>query len=83
VYATRIIQSLDGYELGEEEKGVIDLPSNTSRREMYEKYCFERGWAPKSDSKGRYPKLGEYIKRSNDDFLWEPYIGTQEVCFWW
>jgi hypothetical protein len=65
------------------EKGVIDLPSNTSRREMYEKYCFERGWAPKSDSKGRYPNLGEYNKRSNDDFFWEPDIGTHEVCSWW
>jgi hypothetical protein len=31
VYETRIIRSLDGYELREEEKGVIDLPSNTSQ----------------------------------------------------
>jgi hypothetical protein len=83
VYATRIIQSLDGFELREEDKLVIDLPLNTSRREMYEKYCFERGWAPKSDSKGRYPKLGEYNKHINDEFLWEPDIGTQEVCSWW
>jgi hypothetical protein len=83
VYATRIIRSLAGYELREEEKWVIDLPSNTSRREMYEKYCFERGWAPKSDSKSRYPRLGEYNNRINDNFFWEPDIGTQEVCSWW
>jgi hypothetical protein len=83
VYATRIIRSMAGCDLREEEKGVIDLPLNTSRREMYEKYCFERGWASKSDSKGRYPKLGEYNKWSNDDFFWEPDIGTQEVCSWW
>jgi hypothetical protein len=44
VYVTYIIRSLAGYELREEEKRVIDLPSNKSRREMYEKYCFERGW---------------------------------------
>jgi hypothetical protein len=83
VYSTRIIRSLDGFELREEEKGVIDLPLNTYRREMCKKYCFERGWAPKSNSKGRYPKLGEYNKRSNYEFFWQPYIGTQEVFSWW
>jgi hypothetical protein len=47
VYATRIIRTLTGHELRDEEKGAVDLPSNTSCREMYEKFCFGRGWAPK------------------------------------
>jgi hypothetical protein len=64
VYGTGIIRSMAGYELREEEKGFIDLPSNTSRREMYKKYCFERGWAPKSDSKVRSPSSANTTSRS-------------------
>jgi hypothetical protein len=70
VYATRIIISLTGHELRDEEKGAVDLPSNTSRCEMYEKYCFDHGWTPKPDNKGRYPKVSEYPKRKNDDMFW-------------
>jgi hypothetical protein len=83
VYATHIIRSLTGHELRDEEKGAVDLPSNTSRREMYENYCLDCGWTPKSDNKGRYPKVSEYPKLKNDDMLWETGVEVLGVCSWW
>jgi hypothetical protein len=83
VYTTRIIRTLTGHELRDEEKGAVDLPSNTSCREMYEKFCFDRGWAPKSDSKGRYPKVCEYPNRKTDDMFWRDDADQMEVCSWW
>jgi hypothetical protein len=50
---------------------------------MYEKYCFDHGWTPKSDYKGRYPKVSEYPKRNNDDMFWESDVEVLDVCSWW
>jgi hypothetical protein len=83
VYATRIMRSLTGHELRDEEKGAVDLPSNTSCRDMYENYCFDRGWTPKSDNKGRYPKVSEYPNLKNDDMLWETDVEVLDVCSCW
>jgi hypothetical protein len=35
VYATRIMCSLKKQDLRDEEKGGVDLPSNTMKRELY------------------------------------------------
>jgi hypothetical protein len=83
VYATGIIRSLTGHELRDEEKGAVDLPSSTSRREMYEKHCFSRGWAPTSDNMGRYPRLCDYLRRKTDDIFCEDDVETSDVCSWW
>jgi hypothetical protein len=82
VYATIIIRTLTGHELRDEEKGAVDLPTNTSCREMYEKFCFDRGWAPKSDSNGRYPKVCEYPNRKTNAMFWRDDADQTEVCSW-
>jgi hypothetical protein len=82
VYATRIIRSLTKQELRDEEKGGVDLPSNTTKLELYEKFCFDRGWAIKSDNKGRYPKLKDYTNRMADGMFWPADAETSEVCSW-
>jgi hypothetical protein len=38
---------------------------------MYKKHCFSRGWAPKSDNMGRYPRLCDYPRRKTDGIFWE------------
>jgi hypothetical protein len=50
---------------------------------MHEKFCFDRGWAPKSEIKGRYPKVCEYPNRKTDDMFWRDYADHTEVCSWW
>jgi hypothetical protein len=82
VYATRIIRSLTKQELRDEEKGGVDLPSSTTKRELYEKFCFDRGWAIKSDNNGRYPRLNDYTNRMADDMFWPADAETSEVCSW-
>jgi hypothetical protein len=34
-YATRVIRTLTRNELRDEEKGAVDLPSNTTKRDLY------------------------------------------------
>jgi hypothetical protein len=71
VYGTRVIHSLTKNELRDEEKGDVDLPSNTSKRNMYDQYFFNRGWAVNSDNKGRCPKVPDYKRRNTDDMFWK------------
>jgi hypothetical protein len=82
VYATHIIRSLTKQELRDEEKCGVDLPSNPTKRELYEKFCFDRGWAIKSDNNGRYPRLKDYTNRMADDMFWPADAETSEVCSW-
>jgi hypothetical protein len=82
VYATRIICSLTKKELRDEEKGGVDLPSNTTKRKLYIKFCFDRGWAIKSDNNGWYPRLKDYTNRMADDMFWPADAETSEVCSW-
>jgi hypothetical protein len=58
-YATHIVRVLTKYELCDEEKDTIDLPSHYTQRSMYERYCYENGWLTRSDNKGRYTPLAE------------------------
>jgi hypothetical protein len=81
-YATLSIRTLTRNELRAEEKGAMDLPSNTTKRELYEKYCFDRGWAIKSDNMGRYPKVKDYVSRQEDDMFWPSDAVPVEVCSW-
>jgi hypothetical protein len=83
IYATRTIRTLTDHNLRDEENGAVELPSNTSCREMYEKFCFGRGCPPTSDNKGRYPKICEYPNRNTDDMFWRDGADQTEVCSWW
>jgi hypothetical protein len=63
----------------------VDLPSNTTKRELYEKFCFYRGRAIKSDNNGRYPKLKDYKNQMADGMFWPADAAdaeTSEVCSW-
>jgi hypothetical protein len=60
----------------------VDLPSHTTKRELYENYCFDRGWAIKSDNMGRYPKVKDYGSRQEDDMSWSSGAVPVEVCSW-
>jgi hypothetical protein len=74
---------LTKYELRGEEKGSIDLPSKNTKREINEMYCFHRGWDVKSDNKGRYPKVVDYVRRKVDAMLWKEDMASFDVCSWW
>jgi hypothetical protein len=78
-----VIRSLTKTELRDEEIGAVDLPSNTSKREMYELQCFNCGWTVKSHNKGRYPKVVGYKRRKVDNMVWQADMESFEVCYWW
>jgi hypothetical protein len=78
-----VIRSLTKTKLRDEEIGVVDLSSNTKKREMYELYCFNRGWTVKPDNKGRYPNVVDYKRRKVDDMFWQADMESFEFCYWW
>jgi hypothetical protein len=81
-YTTRVIRTLTRNELCDEEKGAVDLPLNTTKRELYEKHCFDRGWAIKSDNMGRYLKVKNSVSHQEDDIFWPSGAVPIEVCSW-
>jgi hypothetical protein len=81
-YATHIVRVLNKYELCDEEKDAIDLPSHYTQRSMYEQYCYENGWLPISNNKGQCPPLDEYKKRKVNELLWEANFETTEIVAW-
>jgi hypothetical protein len=83
VYATRVIRSLTKTDLRDEEIGAVDLTSNTTKRKMYELYCFNRGCTVKSYTRGRYRKVVEYKRCKVGDMFWQADMESFEVCSWW
>ena len=58
VPATRLAREITGVGLraaGEEEE-EIKLPTNTKKRGLYRKFCWEQGWRLVSDGKGNYTR---------------------------
>jgi hypothetical protein len=68
-YTTRLIRHLTKYELRDEEKDAVDLPSNFTYRNLSEQYCYGCGWLAKADNKGCHPHLEDYNERKKDDCL--------------
>jgi hypothetical protein len=83
VYATIVICSLTKNELRDEEISDMDLPSNNTNCEMYELFCFNRGWNVKSDNKGRYYKVVDYEIREVDGMFWQEHMESFDMCSWW
>jgi hypothetical protein len=83
-YATHLTRHLTRYELRDEEKDAVDLSSNLTYRNLYEQYCYVRGWLAKSTNKGHHPRLEDYKKRKKDDCIFEEEdVVTEEVVSWW
>jgi hypothetical protein len=75
-YTTRIMRVLTKYELRGKGKDAVDLPSNFTKISMYERYCYENGWAIKAYNKGWCPSVTEYSKRNINCIIWQDAIDT-------
>jgi hypothetical protein len=53
-YATQFVQMLTKCKLRDEEKGIIDFPNSITKRNLFEKWCFLRGWKAIPDNIGDY-----------------------------
>jgi hypothetical protein len=78
-YATRFVREATGVGLRKEQEGLVELPSCTSKRQEYARFCFERGWKCKASAKGSFGAVSQYQARMDDDW------GDRErlpVCSW-
>jgi len=51
--ATVVVRTLTGAELRNEDTNVLELPPFLSRRKIYARFCYSRGWIVKIDHKGK------------------------------
>jgi hypothetical protein len=75
-YSSRRICHIAKHELRHKEKYEADLPLNFTKHNLYYQYCYGRGWLPKADNKGRYPKFELFTKHNKDDVIWEGDMDT-------
>ena len=45
----------------------VHEPPQLTKRQLYSRFCFERGWAVKADGKGKLPKIKNYPVREVSD----------------
>ena len=69
-HATRVVREVSGVTLRDEEVDTVELPSSFSKRQVYSRYCFQRGWVVRADAKGCLPKLKDYQRRPFNDLDW-------------
>ena len=69
-HATRIVRESTGVGLRAEEVDTVELPSAMTSRQLYSKFCFERGWSIRVNWKWALPKIKDYPRRPFDDMDW-------------
>lgn len=81
-YATVTILNTSADQLHDEEMSTVELPCSFTKRQFYYRYCYERGYEVKSDSKGQMPALKDYKLRDYNEFDWPVGSVPKVVCSW-
>ena len=69
-HTTRVVRTASGVTLRDKEVDTVELPSSFTKRQLYSRYCFQRGWVVYADAKGCLPKLKDYPRRPFNDSDW-------------
>jgi hypothetical protein len=81
--ATRLVRTKTKTGLRDAEIALVELPSAMTKRGIYQKFCYDRGYAIKANAIGSYPKLKDYPARDDfDDVFWPPGSEPLPVCSW-
>ena len=73
--ATRLVRETTGVGVRDEETGKVYLAPNVTKRNLYVRFCHERGWKMISDAKNNF----EAVKREDENWSdGEP----KEICCW-
>jgi hypothetical protein len=81
--ATRLVQAKTKTGLRNSEADLVELPSAMTKRGMYQRFCYNRGYKIKTDAFGVYPKLEDYPIRTDFNNVFWP-LGSKplQVCSW-
>ena len=82
-HATRIVCEATGVGLRDKEIDSVELPSSMSKRRLYYRYLFQRGYKVKSDAKGRMPNIKNFPIRDTFDDDWPQGSEPLPVCSWY
>lgn len=87
VSATRFVNELTGIGIRGADKGVMELPSYMTKRKLYQKFFFGRGWVVHPDHNGNYGPSARFYNRKHDDENgdmadWPTNSQSQPICGW-
>ncbi len=70
-YATMFVRETTGIGIRNEDADVVQLPSSYTHRQIYEIFCYERGWVVnKEGDSGNYSHLSQFSRRVPDGVTW-------------
>lgn len=81
-YATRFIRTVTSVGLRNDEEGLVELPSNYTKRKLYSDWCYSIGYKVRSDAKGSFGPTSKYEPRPFDDVLWPEGSEQLPVSSW-
>ena len=90
--ATRVVRETTLVALRDSEVDLVDLPSHYTKRHLYGRYCFERGYICKVRSSGAYGKMSNFDPRPNyttvdgveqEDERWPIGSKPKDITSWW
>ena len=74
--ATRAVREATGTGLRDGEEGTIELPTSWSKRAVFARFCYERGYIITSNARGNIQKT----ERSDAEWRIE---NKKTICSWW
>ena len=79
-HASKCVRLVTGIVLKEDDDN-IELPSSFTKRGVYGRWCWSRGWEvrPKGGN-GSYGKVADCARRKNDEHLWPLGSEAMPVC---
>jgi hypothetical protein len=80
--ATHFVREESGTTTRDDDVDTVELPSHYSKRTIYERFCYSRGWIAKCTKKGNYGKVADYAKRPYDDVLFPEGSEYLDVPAW-
>ena len=73
--ATRLVREETGMGLRDAEVDVVELPTAWSKRAMYARFCYERGYVMTASPRG------SYVKKERSDAQWNE-ENKKPICSW-
>ena len=73
--ATRLVREETGMGLRDAEVDVVELPTAWSKRAMYARFCYERGYVMTTNARGAY------VKTERSDAQWNE-ENEKTICSW-
>ena len=81
-HATRFVRDKASLHIRDGDTEILELPSYFTKRQLYSRFCYERGWNPQTSARGTHGPLKDYPKRQHDSLLWPEGTEAMSIPSW-